>query len=91
MSEQRTKPPTHHVDVEHALATLDHRQMLALAEMFERWALTEESIDGAQRTKLIQWSADYDAVAEFAGADWIATDATEQSLLSFIAKLELRS
>lgn len=36
-SDPSAKPVTHHVDVGNALDTLDHRQMLALAAMFERW------------------------------------------------------
>ena len=89
MTERDTKPVTHHVDVEQALATLDQPQMLALAAMFERWALTELSIDGEQRPRLIQWSADYEAIAAFAGADWMASDPSEPSLLGFIAGREL--
>ncbi|MBX3562474.1 MAG: hypothetical protein KF780_11760 [Sphingomonas sp.] len=83
---------THHVDVDQALATLDYREMVALSKMFERWALNEENITDERRTDLIKWSADYEALAAFAGSDWIATDPTEPpSLIVFMARRELAS
>lgn len=92
MSGEGAKPLTHHVDVEQALATLDYREMAALSEMFERWALTEEKISDERRTDLIKWSADYEALAAFAGTDWVAADPTEPpGLIVFIAQRELAS
>ena len=90
MTGQRPAAPvTHHVNVENALATLSCAQMLALAKMFERWALTETNIDGEQRTKLVQWSADYEAIAAHAGPDWTPHNPAGTSLLAFIAGQEL--
>jgi hypothetical protein len=63
-------PITHSVDVRRALDTLGYCEMLALSEMYERWALFEENISPDWRTKLIQWSADYEQIAEYAGEDW---------------------
>ena len=58
MTERPPRPVTYGVDIDHAMATLGYREMVALAGMFERWALTEEKIDGERRTQLIEMSAD---------------------------------
>ena len=90
VSRSRAKPLTYHVDVDQALETLDHDEMLALAGMFERWALTETRITGEHRTQLIQWSVDYEAIAAFAGPGWKATEEPGLvSLVQFIARGEL--
>ena len=56
--------------------------------MFERWALTEERLDPDSRTRMIQSAADYEAIAEFAGPDWKASDTGPRSLLQFLADKE---
>ncbi len=90
MTERPPGPVTYGVDVDHAMATLGYREMLALAGMFERWALTEENVDGDQRTRLIEWSCDYEAIAAWAG--WRATDPPEpESLVAFVARKELEA
>ena len=92
MTERPPRPVTYGVDIDHAMATLGHREMLALAGMFERWALTEEKFDGDQRTRLIEMSADMEAVAAWVGPQWRATDpAKPESLLAFIARKELEA
>jgi hypothetical protein len=86
------KPDTYAVDVDQALETLDYQEMVALSEMFERWALTETKIDSERRTQLIQWSADYERIAEFCGSAWTATEPEEPpSAMPFIARIELRA
>lgn len=90
--EKPQRPYTHVVDIDQALETLDHAEMVALSEMFERWALTEHTIDSERRTQLIQWAADYERIAEYCGPDWAATDPREPpSLLPFVARRELRA
>ena len=92
MTDTEDRPITYVVDVARALASLDHDEMMALAAMFERWALTETDIDSELRTKLIQWSSDYAAIAAFAGVGWKAGDPSgSPSLLAFVARRELRS
>jgi hypothetical protein len=77
------------VDPLRALETLDYVEMLALAEMYERWALTEENVSGEQRTKLIQWSSDYEQIAEFIGPGWRASNPeSPPGLIAFLAKQE---
>ncbi|HYD12862.1 MAG TPA: hypothetical protein VEC11_08440 [Allosphingosinicella sp.] len=92
--ETQITPPvvTHHVNVQQALETLDYDEMLALSSMFQRWALQEVSLNGEQRTKLMQWSADYEQIAAFAGSGWIASDpSAEPDAMAFTARLELKS
>ena len=54
MPVQRVRPITHVVDIDRAMATLDFVEMVALSEMFERWALTEEDVDPERRTRLME-------------------------------------
>ena len=83
---------THHVNVQQALETLDHDEMMALSRMFQRWALEEVRLDGEQRTKLMQWSSDYERIAESAGPNWRASDpGAEPDAMAFTARLELSS
>lgn len=51
--------------------------------------MTETKISGEQRTKLVQWSADYEAIAAYAGPGWVATDPTRPRLMGFVAEQEL--
>ena len=83
---------THVTDVDRALETLSHSEMIALSSMYERWALTELKITPEQRTMLVQWSSDYERIAAFAGPTWEASapeDGTDA--IAFVARLELRS
>lgn len=86
----RKQPQTHVVDVDRALETLSHGEMIALSAMFERWAFTETNITPEQRTRLIQWSSDYERIAVFAGPMWeaLAPDVGTDPI-PFIARLEL--
>ncbi|HEY5711990.1 MAG TPA: hypothetical protein VIT38_08850 [Allosphingosinicella sp.] len=85
-------PHTYHVDVQHAINTLDYVEMVALSEMYERWALTSETLDGSYRTKLIQWSVDYEAIADACGLGWRALEPDDPiGLIPFIAAIEARA
>jgi hypothetical protein len=85
-------PHTYHVDVQHAINTLDYVEMVALSEMFERWALTSENLDGSYRTRLIQGSVDYEAIADACGLGWRALDPGDPiGLIPFIAAIEARA
>lgn len=85
-------PATHRVSVERAMQTLDHAEMMVLSEMYERWAFTEPKLDGDQRTRLIQMSADYERIAEFAGVEWRASHPdSEADVVKFAAQQELRA
>ncbi len=80
-------PFTHAVDVRQAMETLDYSEMLALAELFSHWAINEENLDGFQRTRTLQWSADYERIADFVGERWQAAALDENiSLLQFVAR-----
>jgi hypothetical protein len=92
ISDDRLAPPvTHGMDVDNALSTLSYREMIALARMFERWALTEEELDPARRARLIEMSSDCEAVAAYAGADWQAREPEPPSLLAFMARKEIET
>lgn len=93
MQQPATRPPqTYHYSPAKMMATLDYLEMVALSTMFERWALTEESVTGDHRTQLIQWSSDLERIAVFCGPGWKASDPGEDvSLLAFLARRELRS
>lgn len=84
-------PQTTAIDAEKAMRSLDHAEMLALAGMYERWALSEEDITPDQRTKLIVWSADYERVAAHVGERWTASDPQADDPIAFMAKLERRA
>jgi hypothetical protein len=73
------------------MQTLDYDEMLALAGLYERWAFTEQKLDGEQRTRLIQMSADYERIAGFCGAGWAASQPdNEPDAVKFIARTELK-
>ena len=91
MPVKQKKPVTHIVDVDRAMETLDFVKMVALSEMFERWALTEEKAAPEQRTKLVQWSADYELIAAYAGFSWQASNPeSPPDLIAFIARREVQ-
>lgn len=80
-------PFTHVVDVRQAMETLDYSEMLALAELFGHWVISEEDLNGFQRTKALQWSADYERIAAFVGDQWKASGSDENvSLMQFIVR-----
>lgn len=83
---------TYEVDPQRALAVLGYTKMLALAGIFERWALTEDTINPDQRTTLMRMSADYEAIAKYCGPAWKAINAedTDDPML-FLAGSELCS
>ncbi len=66
-------PRTHRVDILYAQTILDFADMVALSELFQRWAFEELDLDPNYRTALIQWASDYEAVAAFSGPSWIAS------------------
>src|SRR5262245_20824037 len=57
------------------------------------WARAElDQIAPAQRTRLIEWSADFERVAEWVGAGWRANEPPEQpSVIKFVATVERRT
>jgi len=86
------KPETHIIDVDRAMATLDYVEMVALAEMYERWAFTEPNITPEQRTMLIQWSADYEIIAAYSGCGWVASDPESPvDAITFVAREEVQA
>lgn len=66
---------------------LEYREMLALAELFTRWAGTEDVSD-EQRARLIRSGTEFAQLAEFCGPDWEPRNRDEQQLdlLRFIAQ-----
>ena len=85
-------PETYHVDVLNAINTLNYVEMVAPSELFERWALSEDNLDGSYRTKLIQWSVDYAAIADACALGWRAL-APEDPIgaIPFLAAIEARA
>ena len=89
-----TDVATYCVNPEWARAELDYADMVALSGMFRRWAIYEsdESITPEHRTWLIEYSADFERIAEWVGEGWRATEPSEQlPLIKFIADWERRS
>jgi len=66
---------------------LEYREMLVLAELFTRWAGTEDMTD-EQRARLIRSGTEFAQLAEFCGPDWEPRNRDEQQidLLRFIAQ-----
>lgn len=71
------RPVTHHVDCQAAMQTCDYDDMVALAMLYCDWALNEQKISNEQRTMLMQWSADYERIAAYAGPGWCASQPVE--------------
>jgi hypothetical protein len=65
---------------------LEYREMLALAEMFIRWADTED-VTEEQRARLLRSGREFAQLAAFCGPDWEPRNRDEQQpdLLRFIA------
>jgi hypothetical protein len=86
------RPVTHRANVDRAMATLDHIEMVALSNMFERWAPTEERITPDHRTMLIELCADYGRIAEFCGEGWMAPEPENPpDAIAFMARAEARA
>jgi hypothetical protein len=84
------RPYTHAVRIEQAMATLDYREMIALAQLFEDWAFSHSASDGDRNTWFLQIALDYGQIADFCGASWTASDQENSpSLMAFIARREL--
>ncbi len=82
-------PITYVVAPDHACDELDYTDMVALSGLFRRWAIYETSITPKQRTRCVQFSADYEQLAEWVGGDWRAANPSpEKTLLKFLATLE---
>ena len=75
--DKREPPVTHAIDWDTAMRRLDHDDMVALAVLYCDWANNEARISDDQRTKLIQWSADYERIAAYAGPGWRASHPEE--------------
>jgi hypothetical protein len=65
---------THGGDAERLSAEFDYEDMVALSGLFRLWALYSTKFSPEQRTELIGYSADCEALAEWAGKDWRASD-----------------
>lgn len=82
---------TFRVDARRAMDTLSYAEMDALANMFTRWALTEQALGLDQRTKLIELSSDYEQIAAYCGDAWTATSPEDPpDALVFTARIEIK-
>jgi hypothetical protein len=84
-------PVTYRVSPEFAASELDYTDMVALSGMFRRWAIheTDDTTTPEQRTRLIQFSADYERLAEWVGPEWKASyPSPHPPLTKFLATLE---
>ena len=68
---------------------LDYGDMVALSGLFRRWAIYETTTTPEQNTRLIEWSADFERLAEWVGPQWRAANPeTPPSLVKFLATME---
>lgn len=87
-----TPPITRKVNVTRALETLDYGEMVALSEMFARWALFEEKIDDLKRSSLAESALDYAMVAGYCGPEWRASHPEDPpDAIVFMAREAMRS
>ena len=87
-----TEPITYLIDGAWAKQELDYSDMVALSGMFRRWAVHEENIKPILRTKMILWSADLEAIAEWVGRHWRSADPSlDMPILKFLALAERRT
>jgi hypothetical protein len=71
---------------------LDYADMVALSGRFRRWAIYDTSTTPEQNTRLIEWSADFERLAEWVGPKWRAANPENPpSILKFVAMLERRT
>jgi hypothetical protein len=66
----------HGGDADRLSAEFDYEDMVALSGLFRLWALYGLQLSPEQRTELIGYSADYEALAHWAGEGWRAADPT---------------
>jgi hypothetical protein len=86
-----TVPATHLVDAIHALETLDHGALSALAALFHEWAFHDSNLNPDQRTQVLLWSIDYENLANYCGPDWRAPNpGSEPDARQFIARHAMR-
>jgi len=64
----------HGGDAERLSAEFDYADMIALSGLFRLWALYSPKLSPEQRTELIGYSADFEALAQWAGEGWRAAD-----------------
>ena len=68
---------------------LDYTDMVALSGLFRRWAIYGTTTTPEQNTRLIEWSADFERLAEWVGRQWRAANPdTPPSLVKFLATTE---
>jgi hypothetical protein len=78
---------THGGDAERLSAEFDFEEMVALSGHFRLWALYGLQLSPEQRTKVIGYSADFEALAHWAGEGWRATDPTgAMPMFTFLAR-----
>jgi hypothetical protein len=69
-------PPllTHGGDAERLSAEFDYEELIALSGLFRLWALYSPKLSPEQRTEVIGFSADFEALAHWVGESWRASD-----------------
>jgi hypothetical protein len=83
------RPATYRVAIEWACEELDYADMIALSGLFRRWAVHVEGISPEHRTRLIQYSADYERIAAWVGNRWRASNPSDRPpVTKFIATIE---
>ena len=89
---QSEPPITYRVAPSAAEAELDYADMIALSGMFRRWAIYEANVTPEQRTRLIEYSADFERLAAWTGQDWRASNPSPRpTLLKFLATAEQKN
>ena len=64
----------HGGDAERLTDEFDYDDMVALSGLFRLWALYSVKLSPEDRTELIGYSADFEALAHWAGEGWRAAD-----------------
>ena len=67
-------PVTYGISAQFAADELDYADMIALAEMFDRWIFDETDISPAQRTMLVELSVDFERITDWVEPSWRAAD-----------------
>jgi hypothetical protein len=79
-------------DHESLARNLDHREMIALAEVFEHWALEDATRTPESRTELLLWACELERLAEWVGPGWHAPEpSAPPTLLKTLARKVLHS
>jgi hypothetical protein len=86
-------PTTYRVDPGSASDELDYVDMVALSDMFCRWAINEDpdKITPERRTWPIELSADYERIAEWVGPDWRAANPSDESSIMKFLEVQERN